>query len=155
MALTLGKRQGEALALRWRDVDLDNRPLRACLTRWRPIYAHGCGGERGRPAGFRPRKRLTNSLVGEMKSGAGKRVIGLPDQLVKLLRAHRETQIAARDLAANFWEDGDWVFASPTGQPLNTNSDYHAWKALLRRAGTWLGAWAVSSGPARTRLRPN
>jgi integrase len=27
------------------------------------------------------------------------------------------------------------VFASPTGQPLNPNSDYHRWKGLLKSAG--------------------
>ena len=50
------------------------------------------GGDCGRPAGFCPKKRLTNSLIGETKSAAGKRVIGLPDQLVTLLREHREKQ---------------------------------------------------------------
>ncbi len=33
------------------------------------------------------------------------------------------------------WANGDWVFTSKTGKPLNPNSDYHAWKALVRRAG--------------------
>ena len=33
------------------------------------------------------------------------------------------------------WQDGDWVFTSPVGKPLNPNSDYHRWKALLREAG--------------------
>jgi integrase len=32
------------------------------------------------------------------------------------------------------WADGGWVFASPTGEPLNPNTDYHEWKALLKRA---------------------
>ena len=31
--------------------------------------------------------------------------------------------------------DGGWVFATHTGQPLNPNTDYHAWRALLERAG--------------------
>jgi integrase len=46
-----------------------------------------------------------------------------------------ETFGSAKERAANLWKEGDWVFASPTGRPLNPNSDYHAWKALLRRAG--------------------
>jgi len=135
VALALGLRQGEALALRWRDLDLDNHTLRVRSTRQRPIYAHGCSGDCGRPAGFCPNKRLTNSLIGETKSAAGKRLIGLPDQLVAMLREHRVKQAAEREDAANLWEEGDWVFASPTGRPLIPNSDYHDWKALLRRAG--------------------
>jgi Phage integrase family len=30
-------------------------------------------------------------------------------------------------------EEG-WVFASPTGQPLNPNTDYHEWKRLVKEA---------------------
>jgi integrase len=77
----------------------------------------------------------TNPLVGETKSRAGKRAIGLPDQLVELLRQHRAAQDEERRKARQMWSDGDWVFASATGEPLNPNTDYHEWKALLERAG--------------------
>jgi integrase len=33
------------------------------------------------------------------------------------------------------WYDEGWVFAKPDGQPLNPNTDYHEWKALLKEAG--------------------
>ena len=33
------------------------------------------------------------------------------------------------------WREGEWVFTSAIGEPLNLNSDYHRWKALLREAG--------------------
>jgi integrase len=135
VALALGLRQGEALALRWRDVDLDTGSLRVRWTRLRPTYAHGCRDTCGRPAGLCPQRRQTNPLIGETKSSAGKRVIGLPDELVTLLQKHREEQDTARFTAAQLWEEGDWVFASPTGRPLNPNSDYHDWKALLKAAG--------------------
>ena len=109
--------------------------MRVRQTRQRPIYAHGCGGDCGRPAGFCPKRRLTNSSIGETKSAAGKRVIGLPDELVAMLREHRTIQEAERKHAGNLWEEGDWVFATQTGTPLNPNSDYHEWKALLRCPG--------------------
>ena len=105
VALSLGLRQGEALALRWRDVDLDTGSLRVRWTRLRPIYAHGCPGTCGRPAGLCPRRRQTNPVVGETKSGAGKRVIGLPDELVALLKNHQEEQEAARLIAGQLWEE--------------------------------------------------
>ena len=38
------------------------------------------------------------------------------------------------------------MFASPTGQPLNPNPDYHAWKALLRRAGVRDGRLTTGKG---------
>ena len=52
-----------------------------------------------------------------------------------MLRAHQQAQAEERATAGNLWREGGWVFASPTGRPLNPNSDYHNWKALLGRAG--------------------
>jgi len=33
------------------------------------------------------------------------------------------------------WADDDWVFTTPTGEPLHPNTDYREWKALLKEAG--------------------
>jgi len=109
--------------------------MRIRATRVRPTYAHGCNNTCGCSAGLCPSRILTSPIVGETKSRAGKRVIGLPDELVTLLKEHKEHQEAEREHAAQLWTAGDWVFASPTGEPLNPNTDYHNWKALLRRAG--------------------
>ena len=78
IALALGLRQGEALALRWDDVDLEAKSLRVRATRLRPVYAHGCNGECGKAAGYCPQRRQTNGIIGATKSVAGNRVIGLP-----------------------------------------------------------------------------
>ncbi|MEV6287128.1 site-specific integrase [Kribbella sp. NPDC051770] len=135
VALSLGLRQGEALALRWTDVKLEAHELRVRWTRLRPVYDHGCGGKCGRPgAGYCPERVQTNPLIGETKSRAGKRTIGLPDELVEILRRHRAEQDEARRVARQMWTEGGWVFATPTGEPLNPNTDYHDWKALLKRA---------------------
>jgi integrase len=135
IALALGLRQGEVLALRWVDLDLDSGSLRVRATRLRPVYSHGCGGTCGKKPGFCPRRKLVNRVTGETKSSAGNRVVGLPEELVELLRAHGAEQDRERAIAGQLWQEGGWVFTSPTGAPLNPNSDYHAWKALLRRAG--------------------
>lgn len=135
IALSLGLRQGEALALRWRDIDLESGSLRVRWTRLRPIYAHGCSEPCGRHAGACPGRRQANGVIGETKSQAGKRVIGLPDQISRMLEDHQTAQRQARASAAELWEEGDWVFSNAVGRPLNPNSDYHEWKALLRRAG--------------------
>ncbi|HEY0694136.1 MAG TPA: tyrosine-type recombinase/integrase [Kribbella sp.] len=75
-----------------------------------------------------------NPLVGETKSRAGNRSIGLPDQLVELLRQQRAAQEEERRKARQMWSEGEWVFATATGEPLNPNTEYQ-WKALLDRAG--------------------
>lgn len=135
VALALGLRQGEVLGLRWDDVDLDTHELRVRGTRLRPVYEHGCGGKCGRKPGFCPQRRQRNRAVGATKSAAGNRVVGLPDELVAMLKAHREEQDRERALAGQLWHEGGWVFTTPRGEPLNPNSDYHAWKALLKAAG--------------------
>ena len=135
IALALGLRQGEATGLRWDDVDLETRSLRIRGTRPRPVYEHGCGGTCGRKAGLCPKRIRLNPEVGEAKSQAGRRVVGLPDELVQLLAAHRSVQDEQRTKARQLWQEGGWVFASALGKPLSLNSDYREWKALLQAAG--------------------
>lgn len=61
--------------------------------------------------------------------------MGLPAPLLALLRRQKDAQDAARTKAGDLWENGDWVFATETGAPLNPNTDFHEWKELLREAG--------------------
>jgi integrase len=134
VALALGLRQGEALALRWDDIDLDAKSLRVRATRLRPAYAHGCDGDCGKTAGYCPQRLETNGTVGATKSAAGNRVVGLPDELVALLRDHRRQQLEERIHAGSVWDEGGWVFTTLVGRPIAPNSDYHEWRALLARA---------------------
>jgi integrase len=135
VALALGLRQGEALGLQWDSVDLDKATIRIRRSRLRPKYAHGCDGTCGRAPGYCPQRKNTRADTGRVKSKAGRRTIGLPSQLVALLRAHRAEQLGERAIARELWHEGGWVFAGPTGQPLNPNTDYHEWKRLLKEAG--------------------
>ena len=135
IALALGLRQGEALALRWDDIDLEAMSLRVRATRLRPAYAHGCQGECGKAAGYCPQRQQTNAITGATKSAAGNRVVGLPDALVTLLKEHRREQLEERIHAGSLWQEGGWVFTTLFGRPIAPNSDYHEWRALLERAG--------------------
>jgi integrase len=135
IALALGLRQGEVLGLRWPDVDLDRGLLLVRNSRVRPVYQHGCGGTCGRMPGWCRQRVLVNGEAGDTKSRAGRRAVGLPAPLVQLLREHREQQRRDRQHARQLCRESGYVFTSPTGQPLNPNSDYHRWKALLKSAG--------------------
>ena len=104
IALALGLRQGEALALRWDDVDLERKSLRVRATRLRPVYEHGCDGDCGKTAGYCPQRRPTNGITGATKSAAGNRVVGLPDELVTLLKDHRRQQLKERIHAGSLWK---------------------------------------------------
>lgn len=135
VALALGLRQGEVLGLRWDDVDLVRKSLHVRSSRQRPVSEHGCSTPCGRFPGWCPQRRQVNPDRGATKSDAGQRIVGLPPQLVEVLAAHRVEQSAARELARQLWTEEGWVFASSTGAAINPNTDYHRWKALLRKAG--------------------
>ena len=135
VALALGLRQGEALGLKWSDIDLDTASLRIRRGRLRPKYAHGCGATCGRKPGYCPRRKQVRPDAGDTKSRAGRRTIGLPGPLIALFKAHKRSQDAERHKARQLWHDEGWVFARPDGRPLSTNSDYHEWKNLLAEAG--------------------
>ncbi|MFH9739284.1 tyrosine-type recombinase/integrase [Streptomyces roseolus] len=135
IALALGLRQGEVLGMQWDDVDFDLGVIRVRRGRLRPRYKHGCGDRCGRKPGFCPQKINTRRETKNAKSRAGQRPIGVPDELLQLLRRHKEDQARERARARDLWTEKGYVFTSPTGEPLNPNTDYHKWKELLKAAG--------------------
>lgn len=131
VALALGLRQGEALGLKWADVDMERGVLMVRRSRRRPRYAHGCGDTCGRKAGYCPQRQRTNPETADTKSRAGRRSLGLPAQLVDLLRVHRAKQDAERAAAGEKWADEGWLFATPDGRGTPPRTDYDDWKELL------------------------
>ncbi|MGW6308286.1 tyrosine-type recombinase/integrase [Streptomyces niveus] len=136
IALALGLRQGEVLGLKWADVvdSAEGGVIRVRRGRLRPRYKHGCGDKCGRKPGYCPQKISVRRETKETKSSAGKRPIGVPEELMSLLRLHKEEQDRERALARDLWVEKGYVFTSPTGEPLNPNTDFHRWKDLLKAA---------------------
>ena len=114
VALALGLRQGEALGLQWKDVDLDA----GTLTVRRALQ----------------RLRGKGLVFVEPKSRAGRRTIVLPASLRRALQAHEEAQRAEREQMPEAWHDHDLVFCQYDGKPIDPGADYKAWKRLLVRA---------------------
>lgn len=135
VALALGLRQGEALGLKWADVDTVRGVLMVRRSRRRPRYAHGCGDLCGRKAGYCPQRERTNPETADTKSRAGRRVVGLPAQLADLLTTHQVKQEAERLEAGDKWAGEGWLFATPDGRGTSTRTDYDDWKELLAAAG--------------------
>ncbi|WP_336029050.1 tyrosine-type recombinase/integrase [Geodermatophilus sp. FMUSA9-8] len=115
VALAVGLRQSEALALRWSDVDLDNGTMSVRRG------LHRISGQ--------------GLVYEEPKADRSRRNLALPAQLVDALKAQRAAQLEERIAAGPLWEDHDLVFAQPNGRPIERKSDWRAWKALLRQAG--------------------
>lgn len=109
-----GTRRGEALALRWSDVDLaiGNATIRRSLV---PVD-----------------HRL---VFGEPKTDRGRRRISLDPQLVATLRTHRRRQCEERLLMGPAHHDQDLVFAHPDGSPLRPEQVSRRFSALGRAIG--------------------
>ncbi len=134
-ALALGLRRGEALGLRWSDIDLDTGTLTVRRQLQRIPWEHGCGHAAtcGRAADCA--LRLGGGLrTSEPKSAAGHRTLAMPGSLTAELLEHRRTQAAERS-ASPVWTDGDWVLTNVIGLPLDPRNDVRSFKRLCRTAG--------------------
>jgi integrase len=113
VALASGARQGELLALRWTDVDLESGKIRI----------------------QRSLTRTANGLeMGETKTESSRRTVPI-GAAAKALKAHRIRQTEERFQARERWNDNGLVFADEVGKPLDgvkvTRSSFYS---ALRRA---------------------
>jgi integrase len=116
LCLMCGLRQGEALALRWRDVDLDEGTLRVNLQLQR---VRGGGG-----------------LQFSEPKNASRRTVGLPQRAVSALKSHRKRQLEEKLAAGTLYRDEGLVFASGHGTPIDAQNVVNRYyKPLLKRAG--------------------
>jgi integrase len=114
VALALGLRRGEALGLRWRDIDLDSRVLRI------EFALHRVAGV---------------PKLGPVKTDGSARVIPIPSPLLSVLRAHRERQRRDRQLAGASWHEGDYVFATMIGTPIEPRNVNRHFDKLCNSTG--------------------
>ena len=113
-ALGTGLRQGELLALRWEDVDLEGRKLRVRHTL----------------------ARVDGKLkLLEPKTDRSRRSVSRPDVVVTALRAHRTRQRMERLVAGSRWQDTGHVFATTIGTPLEAARVTRSFALALERAG--------------------
>lgn len=101
--LGTGLRRGEAIALRWDDVDLDGD---GSLTVRRSVTA-----VRG--------EAVTNEYGGKTK--AARRTLTLGPDLVAILRAHRTRQTERRLAAGPVWQDDGLAFTEDDGSLIHPN----------------------------------
>lgn len=111
--LGTGLRRGEALGLRWPDIDL----------------------EAGTAEVTRALTRRDGKLVDvTVKTPGSEATIPLSPTVVAVLRAHRKEQMTAR-MAAPVWVDPARVFTTELGTPLEPRNVNRAWTAMCTKAG--------------------
>jgi integrase len=114
LAVHTGMKQGELLALKWTDVDLNAATVsvRRTLT-----------------------KSGTTLLTGDTKTGKSRRTISLTEGAVAALREHLERQMAEVELLGDLYTDQGLVFTTEVGSLINpTNLRKRSLTPLLNRA---------------------
>ena len=115
VAVQSGLRQGEILALRWEDVDLEARTIQVRRTITRD------GGK---------------YTVGPAKTAKCRRTVKLTRDATEALQEHLERQLAEIDKAGDKWQENGLVFCTGKGTLINpTNLRRRSLAPLLQRAG--------------------
>ncbi len=113
--LYTGLRRGELLALRWRNLDLDN----ATLTVVETAYKLGNG----------------DYVIKEPKTAHSRRTVTLPSSLVELFKAYRADQELLRIQLGVTLNVDDFVFIRLDGSPINPSAVTLAFRRIIKRAG--------------------
>jgi integrase len=114
VAITTGLRQGEILGLKWSDLDWETHQLHI-----------------QRQVQRIPKVGLT---FPEPKSAAGRRIIALGPETINQLKEHFNKQCLERKLAGDKWKEGDWIFTSFNGTPIEARNLFREFKNLLVKA---------------------
>ncbi|MGO8948874.1 MAG: tyrosine-type recombinase/integrase [Ktedonobacterales bacterium] len=115
LALTTGMREGELLALRWHDVDLEAGMLQVRAT----LY-----------------KLYGKFQFAQPKTARSRRKVALTALAVEALRAHRARQVEERLLLGPVWHDSDLVFCNTIGKPIERiDLVRRSLHPLLKKAG--------------------
>jgi integrase len=148
VAVSLGLRQGEALALRWQDVDLEAGSLRVrfALQRFTPRKKKGAGNaDEGKPEA--EPKRLAEIHLVEPKTKKSRRTIDLPRVTLSALASHRMRRAEERSLAGSRWvapmvhcegrleSVSDFIFTTSIGTPLERRNVTKRFQKILKDAG--------------------
>jgi integrase len=115
LAITTGMREGEMLALRWSDIDMD----RGVLFVRRTVKRVGKYG----------------IVETEPKTTRSTRKIMLPDFVIAVLRSHEEKQQALRQKMGDRWRNKGLVICNHFGDVIETANLTIGFKKLLKVAG--------------------
>ena len=114
VALSLGLRRGEALALRWSDLDLTDGVIRVRQTL----------------------QRTAGQLrFGPVKTDGSDREVAVPPKLLSVLRRHQLRQQEEREAAGERWQENGLLFTTKIGTPIEPRNLNRHFYALCERAG--------------------
>lgn len=119
VVLGLGLRIGEALGLKWSEVDLEHGQLRIVATLQRLPDQDG----------------VLQWMLGEPKSRRSRRALPLPASVADALRAERSRQRLTQLASGPRWQETGYVFTGSSGEPWTESGVLHSFQAQLAAAG--------------------
>lgn len=122
LALASGLREGELLALKWSDIDLDKKivSVRRTIKNIAIIQADGT------------KKRET--ILQIPKSKGSVRDVPIPENLIPMLKKHRLQQKEEKLKAGDAYSNSDFVFTTRLGLSINARNLLRAYKRVLTKA---------------------
>ncbi len=118
LMLSTGLRRGEALGLRWADIDLS----------------------RGIVVVRRQLQRVSGELVtNDVKTSKSRRAVNVAPPVVKLLEAHKVAQAKDRLACRDAWQETEYVFTTQLGTPLDPRNIHRDFQTICIKAG--VGKW--------------
>ncbi len=115
LLLYCGMRRGEALALRWKNIDLKEGKLQITETAFT--------------------LRSGEYVIKEPKTPHSRRSIDIPPTMKLLLLEYKSDQTAYYAKLGVELNSHDFVFTRPNGEPLNPNTVTHTFLKAVRKAG--------------------
>ena len=118
LMLSTGLRRGEALGLRWEDVDL----------------------KKGVVVVRRQLQRVGGELVAnDVKTTKSRRAVNIAPPVTKMLKARKAAQAKDRETYREAWEETGYVFTTQLGTPLDPRNIQRDFQTICTKAG--LGKW--------------
>jgi integrase len=118
LMLSTGMRRGEALGLRWEDLNPENGVVRI----------------------KRNLKREGGRIVtADTKTLKSRRAVNVPTPVLEALRRNRELQDMERENLGEAWVDSGFIFTTSVGTPIDPRNLYREFSQICERAG--LGHW--------------
>ena len=114
IALLCGLRQGEALGLRWSDIDIQRGTIH---------IVHQMQKIEGKYA------------FTDLKTHRSRRTIVLGQETLKAISTHRKLIEKYKENTGTSWQELDLVFPKEDGSPRSANTDYDQWQNALKLCG--------------------
>lgn len=112
-----GMRRGEALGLRWRDLNLERGTAHIVQS---VLMDRHTGG---------------TVIQERTKTRTGARTVRLTTETVAVLKGHQDRQASQRQAAGDRWQDHGLVVCTSTGTPINPNNVTRSYDRLVMLSG--------------------